>query len=74
MNKLGLLVIAGLLLSGCVGTPESIEAFYSEACEYDSLFQYHKPGSPTHEFCMELARSGIEPWEDLHGGDADSAD
>ncbi|MEX2452051.1 MAG: hypothetical protein WD407_14435 [Rhodospirillales bacterium] len=79
MTRIGILIIAGLLLAGCATSKSDeayYEAFYSEACTFDyDSFQEYKPGSPEHEFCMELARSGIEPWEDLRdgggGGDMD---
>ena len=69
MSRFFTLVLAGLLLTGCV-TDAEMEAYYRERCQYDRItFKEIVPGSDEFEYCMELYRSGLGGYEnDLHGG------
>ncbi|MEX2452053.1 MAG: hypothetical protein WD407_14445 [Rhodospirillales bacterium] len=59
MSRIFTLVLAGLLLVGCV-TDAEMEAYYRERCQYDRItFKKIEPGSAELEYCLELYRSGL---------------
>ncbi len=52
-------VFASLILWGCATDPDP-EYAYRESCTFDEfLFVELKPGTVSHEWCMELERSGM---------------
>ena len=80
LRKAAFAVIAGLMIAACSSDTrkkidDDIEEHYQQICEFDNItFQKVKRGTPGHQLCVELWRSGIDPdeiYNDNGGGQSD---